>query len=313
MGKHVVVGAGQVGAEVVRSLSALGHEVVVATRSGSGPDLPGVRRVAVNATDSAELIQLTKGADALYNCVNPLYHRWLTDWPPIAESLLATAEATGAGYVILGNLYVYGEPHGPLTESSAETPSSAKAKVRLKLWRDALAAHRAGRIRATELRASDYFGPGSRDQSHLGDRFMPNLLAGKPVRLPGDPDQPHSWSYVRDVATALVTAGLHDRSWGRVWHAPTAPPMTYRQMAVRVHELAGTPAPPKVGSIPQWVIDLMGLAVPMMGEIKHVRYQFDRPFVIDSTAFQQTFGVEPTPIDEALKATIDWWRTEARA
>ncbi|MCG5211952.1 NAD-dependent epimerase/dehydratase family protein [Streptosporangium soli] len=307
MGKHVVVGAGQVGSEVVRELAARGQEVVVVSRSGSGPDLPGVRKVAANAADSAELIRLAQGADALYNCVNPAYHRWLTDWQPIADSLLATAEATGAGYVILGNLYVYGPPSGVMTESHPMRATSAKAEVRAQMWRDALAAHEAGRIRVTELRGSDYYGPGCLDQSHLGERFMPKVLAGKMARLTGDPDQPHSWTYVPDVATALVTAALDDRSWGRAWHIPTAPALTYREIATRVHELAGTPSP-KVGSTPQWLVDALGRMSPMLGEIKHIRYQFDRPFVMDSTAFQTTFGMSPTPVDEALAATIGWWR-----
>jgi nucleoside-diphosphate-sugar epimerase len=312
MGKHIVVGAGQVGSQVARKLAGLGHEAVVVSRSGAGPDLPRVRLVAANAADKEGLTALAAGAEAIYNCVNPLYHRWLTDWPPIARSLLGTAESTGAVYVILGNLYVYAPPTGPLTEDLPLEPPSEKSAVRVRIWQDALAAHEAGRVRVTELRASDYFGPGARDLSHLGERFMPKLLAGKPVRLTGDPDQPHSWTYIPDVAASLVTAATDERAWGRAWHVPTAPPMSYRQVAARVHELAGTPAP-KVGSVPQWLVNAIGIASPLLGEIKHVRYQFDRPFVLDSSAFQKTFGVTPTPMDEALTATIQWWRKQEKA
>lgn len=312
MGKHVVVGAGQVGAEVVKLLAERGHEVVVVTRSGSGPELPGVRRVAANAADGQAMAEVAARADAIYNCVNPLYHRWLTDWPPIAESLLGAAEASGAVYVILGNLYAYAPPTGPMTEDLPLDPPSPKAAVRARMWEDALAAHRAGRARVTELRGSDYFGPGCTSQSHLGDRFMPRLLAGKPVRLTGDPDQPHSWTYVPDVAAALVMAAGDERAWGRAWHVPTTPPRTFREMAVRVCELAGAPAP-KVGSIPQWLINTMGVFSPLLAEIKHIRYQFDRPFVVDSSAFTTTFGLAPTPLDEALTTTIAWWRSRTAA
>lgn len=44
MAKHVVVGAGQIGSEVARLLASRGHEVVLVSRSGSGPDLPGSAR-----------------------------------------------------------------------------------------------------------------------------------------------------------------------------------------------------------------------------------------------------------------------------
>ncbi|HEX6194996.1 MAG TPA: NAD-dependent epimerase/dehydratase family protein [Jiangellaceae bacterium] len=306
MAKHVVVGAGQVGSHLAGLLAKNEHEVVVVSRSGSGPAAPGVRLVAADASDENALIEITAGADVIYNCVNPPYHRWPTDWPPIASALLAAAEAAGAGYVILGNLYGYAPPSGPMTEDLPLNPPSAKAAVRVRMWEDALAAHRAGRARVTELRASDYFGPGAREQSHLGERFMPRILAGKPIRHTGDPDQPHSWTYIPDVARALATAATDDRSWGRAWHVPTAPPRTYREMANRVARLSGSPAP-KVGSVPQWLLDAVGRFSPMLREIKHVRYQFDQPFVIDSSAFEQSFGVRPTPIDDALAATLDWW------
>ncbi|MBP2704325.1 NAD-dependent epimerase/dehydratase family protein [Microbispora sp. RL4-1S] len=308
---HVVVGAGQVGSALARELAGRGREVVLVSRSGGGPDVAGVRRVATDAADRRRLADIATGAEALYNCVNPAYHKWLTDWPPIAAAMLGAAEDTGARYVILGNLYVYGPVAGPMTERTPMTPSSAKAEVRAAMWREALAAHEAGRVRVTELRASDYYGPGCRDQSHLGDLFMPRLLAGRAVRLTGDPDQPHSWTYVPDVVAALAVAGEDERAYGRVWHVPTVPAVSYRWLAERVCELAGLPAP-KVGSIPQWLLNLIGPANPMIGQIRHVRYQFDQPFVLGSTDFQETFGLRPTPLDDGLRATLTWWREEAR-
>lgn len=305
MGKHVVVGAGQVGSQLARALRELGHEVTLVSRSGSGPE--GVRRVAADATDRDRLISLTRGADTLYNCVNPLYHRWPQDWPPIADALLATAEATGAGYVILGNLYVYGPPEGPMRATDPLTPSSVKAGVRARMWQDAMTAHEAGRARVSEVRASDYFGPGCRDQSHLGDRFVPRLLAGKPVRFVGDPTQPHSWSYVPDVVRALALVGTSDRGWGRPWHVPTPPPLPAREVAERLCAIAGVPNP-GVKVLPHWLVRALGAFSPTLGELEAVRYQFVRPFVIDATDFETAFGMAPTPMDEALAATLAWWR-----
>jgi hypothetical protein len=63
-----------------------------------------------------------RGAAALYNAVNPAYHRWPTDWPPVAAALLTAAERTGAVLVTMSNLYAYGRPAGPMTP---ETPLAA--------------------------------------------------------------------------------------------------------------------------------------------------------------------------------------------
>jgi nucleoside-diphosphate-sugar epimerase len=308
MGKHVIVGSGQVGTHLAELLAGQGHEVVAVSRSGSGPrDTSGVTAVAADAADRDRLVDLAKGADVLYNCVNPAYHRWPEDWPPIADSLLHTAEVTGASYVLLGNLYGYAHPERPMRETDPLEPSMDKARVRVRMWQDALAAHEAGRIRVTEIRGSDYFGPGCRSQSHLGERFVPRLLAGKPAQFIVDADQPHSWTYVRDVATALATAGSAGTSWGRAWHVPTSPPMSARELAERLCALAGVPNR-GITVLPRWLVRALGLAIPMLGEVEAVRYQFARPFVIDSSDFQTEFGVAPTPIDDALTATIAWWR-----
>ncbi|MFI7045585.1 NAD-dependent epimerase/dehydratase family protein [Streptosporangium sandarakinum] len=312
MGKHVVAGAGQVGSQVARLLAEQGDEVVLVSRSGSGPELPGVRRVAADVADRDRMAALTRGAATLFNCVNPPYHRWAETWPGMAASMLGAAETSGAGYVILGCLYGYAAPDRPMRESDPLTPPSAKGAVRVRLWRDALAAHEAGRVRVTELRASDYFGPGSLDQAHLGERFVPRLLSGRVVRFVGDPEQPHSWTYTPDVARALVTAAGDDRVWGRAWHIPTDAPLSAARVADRLCALAGV-RNPGVRAMPHWLVRTAGAFSPMLGELEELRYQFTRPFVLDSTDFQTTFGMSPTPLDEALTSTIAWWRNRLAA
>lgn len=305
MAKHVVAGAGQVGAQLASTLAEQGHEAVLVSRSGSGPD--NVTTVAADVTDAERLAEIAHGAVALYNCVNPAYHRWLTDWPPMAAGLLGAAERSGATYVILGNLYVYAEPDAPMRETDPLSPPSAKAEVRANMWREAMAAYESGRVLVTEIRASDYFGPSCRDQSHLGERYMPRLLAGKTIRWFGDPAQPHSWTYVPDVVTALITAATDERACGRAWHVPTNPPMSALQITEEVCRLAKV-RNPGVKALPRSLLRVAGLVSPMIRELWHTEYQFTRPFIVDSSAFESTFDIAPTPLDKALTATIAAWR-----
>ncbi|MFF3668267.1 NAD-dependent epimerase/dehydratase family protein [Microtetraspora malaysiensis] len=307
MGKHVVVGAGQVGGRVAEALAEAGHEVVVVTRSGSGPDRAGITRVAARAQDTARMCRAAEGADALYNCANPKCHQWAQDWPPIADSLLRTAEATGAVLVTLSNLYGYGPVDGPMTEDTPLAATGTKGRVRAAMWKQALAAHQAGRVRITEVRGSDYFGPGASDQSFLGGRFVGPLLAGRRAMVLSDPDIPHSWTYLPDVAAALVKVATDERAWGRAWHIPTSPARGMRAMAERLCDLAGAPAP-RLSRLPGWALTAAGVVSPLLNEMRETRYQFDRPFVVDSSAFTATFGVTATPMDEALEETIASWR-----
>lgn len=310
MDRHVIVGAGAVGTHTARHLVAAGHEVRIVTRSGAGPDEPGIERIAADASDLDTLTRLTDGAAALYNCANPGdYSTWATVWPPLAASLLTTAEATGAVLVTMSNLYGYGPVDGPMTESTPLAATGSKGRIRARMWADALAAHEAGRARVTEARASDFWGPeGGND--HLGARFMPKLLAGRRLTHIASPDVPHSWTYLPDVGRTLATLGTDERAWGRAWHVPTLEPQTYRRMAELLAAEAGAPAP-KISTIPHWLQRGLGVAVPLLRELEEVRHQFTHPFVLDSTAATDTFGLEPTPLDEALAATVAWWRANA--
>ncbi|MFP3906321.1 MAG: NAD-dependent epimerase/dehydratase family protein [Acidimicrobiales bacterium] len=306
MDRHVIVGAGAVGTHTARHLVAAGHEVRVVTRSGSGPTEPGIERVAADATDPGALARLVDGAAALYNCANPSgYHQWTRDWPPLAASLLATAERTGAVLVTMSNLYGYGPVDAPMTEDTPLAATGSKGRIRARMWLDALAAHEAGRARVTEARASDFFGPeGGND--HLGRRFMPKLLAGKRLSHIASPDVPHSWTYLPDVGRTLATLGTDERAWGRAWHVPTNPPLTYRQMAELMAAEADAPTP-KISTIPHWLQRGLGLAMPMVRELEETHHQFAEPWILDSSAVTEVFGLEPTPMDRAVADTVAWW------
>lgn len=307
VGRHVVVGAGQVGGRVAELLADAGHEVVVVTRSGSGPRRAGVTLIAADAGDAPTMRRVCEGADVLYNCANPKYHRWVRDWPPIAAALLSAAESAGAVLVILSNVYGYGPVDGPMTEDLPLASTGTKGRVRARMWEDALAAHRSGRVRVVEVRGSDFFGPRSADLSFLGGRFIGPLLAGRPATVLSDPDIVHSWTYLPDVARTLVAVAENEGAWGRAWHVPTGPAVSAREWAERLCRLAGAPAP-RIRRLPGWMLAAAGLVVPLVRELKETRYQFDRPFILDSSASEAALGLSPTPLDEALKETVAWWR-----
>src|SRR3954454_10813123 len=77
---HVIVGAGPVGSATALLLAERGEKVVLVPRSGKGPDDPRITRVAADATHADRLVELTTGSAVLYNCANPQYHQWFTDW-----------------------------------------------------------------------------------------------------------------------------------------------------------------------------------------------------------------------------------------
>ncbi|MCA0296361.1 MAG: NAD-dependent epimerase/dehydratase family protein [Actinobacteria bacterium] len=298
---HVVVGSGVIGREVARLLAERGERVRIVTRSGSGPEHPLIERVAADAADPVRLTELTAGTAALYNCASPAYHRWATDWPPLAASLLVAAERSGAVLVTMSNLYGYGPCPMPMTERTPLAATSVKGQVRARMWRDALAAHEAGRARVTEVRASDYLGVSP--NSFVHGRVVPALLAGRKAQVLGDPDAPHTFTWTRDIARMLVTAAGDERAWGRAWHVPSHDPVTPRELVADLCRAAGV-APVEVTTLSPWVLRLGGLFSPVLRELPEVAYQTAQPFIMDSSAATTTFGLVASPWDDILTDTL---------
>ena len=305
MSRHVIIGAGPIGTATALLLAERGEDVVIVTRSGSGPSHPAVTPAAADASSSARMAELATGAVAIYNCANPAYHRWPTDWPPLARALLTAAERSGAVLATVSNLYGYGRVFGPMTEDLPLAATGPKGRTRAQMWLDALAAHDAGRVRATEVRASDYVAPGP--SSHLGDRVVPRLLAGKSVTVLKSADTPHTWTAVNDVARLLVTVAADERGLGRAWHVPSNPPRTQREAVHDLCHVAGVDSV-RVREHPAVLIRALGLVNPLIRELAEVSYQFENPFVLDSSAAEQTFGLVPTPWDDVLAGVIASYR-----
>ena len=296
MAQHVIIGAGAVGSATALLLAQRGEQVRIVTRRGSGPEHPGIDRIAADATDAARLTEITTGAAALYNCASPLYHQWFTDWPPLAAAFLTAAERTGAVYAGMSNLYGYGPVDGPITPQLPIAATHPKLRLRAEMWNDALAAHQAGRIRAVEVRGSDYIEANSILSAVIGKP----VLAGKRAYAPGPLDVLHSWTSVHDCANTLVTVAADESAHGQVWFAPTNPPLTVRQLATRFAEANGAPRA-KLTLIPYPVMWISGLFSPLIKELRTTRYQFTRPFVIDSSATTRALGLTPIALDEALR------------
>jgi nucleoside-diphosphate-sugar epimerase len=297
MSLHVIVGAGPVGSGVARLLAERGEKVRVISRRGGGPEYPEIERIAADATDADRLSELARGAAALYNCANPPYDRWLTDWPPLAASLLTAAERSGAVLAVASNLYGYGPVTGPITDTTPLAATHPKLKVRADMWREAVARHQGGRIRVTEIRSSDYL----EANSILSFVLAKPILAGKRAFVPGALDVPHSWTAIADAVRTLVTVAVDERAWGRAWLVPSNPPLTVRELAARFAAVMGAPAP-KLSEIAYPIFWTAGLFVPLVRELRATRYQFVEPFTVDASATERTFGLAPGDLDTALKS-----------
>lgn len=300
---HVVLGAaGGIGKAVVAELTARGHEVRAVSRGASG------FRADVTTIGGAKAA--CAGAAVVYQCAQPAYDRWAAEFPGFIRTVLTGVEAAGARVVMADNLYMYGPVDGPMTEDLSYAATSPKGRARAEVAQLILAAHRDGRVRATLGRASDYYGPGGLN-TILGPTVFAAAVAGKTARWVGALDQPHTVSYLPDIAAGLVTLGENPHADGRAWHLPVGPPVTGREFLNLVWNAAG--GTPKTAGLGRAMQRLIGVFNPIVRELGETRYQRDRAWVVDDTAFRTAFGPgRVTPHAEAVTATVEWFRTQAR-
>ena len=249
------------------------------------------------------------GATVVYHCANPPYARWPELHPPLMRAIIEGASSAGAKVVFGDNLYAYGPVEGSLTEDLPHQARGPNGRTRARVADDLLAAHEDGRVRAAIGRGSDFFGPHAH-QSTVGDRVFARAVADKPAQVLGDPDAPHTVTYLEDFARALVTLGEREEALGKVWHVPNAETVTTRQFVEMVFAELGRP--PRLRPAPRWGLVLAGLFNPTVRAVREQLYQSEHPWLVDSARFEQTFGWRATPLQEAIRATAVWFREHTR-
>lgn len=304
MSHHVIVGAGTVGNLIAQKLTDRGISCVLVSRSIRSSPVQGVRVAAIDALDTSALTSVCDGAVALYNCVNPPYDRWPTLWPQLHRSFLAASELSEAVLCTLGNVYAYGRVTTAMTPDMPTRARFVNGRVRADMWTSALDAHRSGRVRATEVRASNFIGP--RAQSAIGATVVPALLRGERPLVRGRADRLHSFTYVDDIAHTMIECATNPHAWGRPWHAPNNPPVTQQDVLDAVADAARVPRR-RARTEPGWLNYLRSRRTPVSREMRKIRFHFTDNFVVDDRATREELSCHPTDWAHVIRVTAEWY------
>ena len=290
---YVVVGAGPVGRETARLAAGEGHDVVLTSRNAGSVQGGEVRTVSADATDVAQLVRISRGADVIFMCAMAPYHRWPTEFFPILDGTVKAAETVGAKLVVLGNLYGYGENAAtPVSPALPLDPTTRKGTVRTIMWQRAAAAT----VPAIEVRASDFLGQGA--VTYFSLLALPALLKKEAVvSFPGNLDAPHAWSFTKDTAKTLVAAARFTGKWGRAFHAPV--------QHVSIRDLVGKFAAMLEMKTPELrqmtPTQLSGIG---FHEALEMLYLFEKPFRVDAADSEQLLGVRASSLDAMVQDTL---------
>lgn len=302
---HVVLGAGPLGMATAEALLRRGRRVTMVNRSGQAEAPAGVVVTKADLYDPASVRAATQGAAAVYQCAQPAYHEWTTRFAPMQAAIIEGVAANGAKLIVAENLYMYGAVDGPIHEDLPYAAHTRKGRIRKHMAEQVAEVHRSGKLRTAAARGSDFFGPGVLG-STLGERVFLPALAGKAAQITGRTDRPHSYTYIGDFGEALAILGERDEALGRHWHVPSAPAITQGALVALIGAELGSPL--KVATMGRLMLTLGGLFIPEARETVEMLYEFERPFVVDGSRFTAAFGLQPTPLAEAIGRTVRWYR-----
>lgn len=302
---HVIFGTGPLGMAVMRELVCGGKPVRMVNTRGHAEVPSGVEVVKGDAYSADATTELCRGAQVVYQCAMPPYTEWLQKFPPMQAAILEGTARNQAKLIIGDNLYMYGEVDGKIHEGLPYAAKTRKGQLRARLAESALAAHQAGKVQVALGRGSDFFGPGVL-ASAIGKQAIQRALQGKSAQLLGNLDVPHSFTYIDDFGKALVILGEQEEALGQAWHIPNNSPLTQRELMTLFFEEIGQPA--QMMAMRGMLMTMVGLFSPTVREMKEMMYALDKPYLVDSSKFEQVFQMSATPLRQAVRRTVEWYR-----
>jgi len=304
---HIILGAGgPVADALTQELSAANEKVRLISRkpiTTSG----NTSWQKADLLNKNEVFSVVKEASVIYLCAGLKYDAkvWAEQWPIIMQNVIAATKQTGARLIFFDNVYMYGLVEGKMTEETPDQPSSKKGKIRAKTAETLMDEVKAGNIRASILRAADFYGAAASANSVFDSMVLAKYAKKGSALWLGNPAKLHSFTYVPDAGKALFLLGQNPQSDNQIWHAPTAPALTGKQfieLAANVYQTK-----PKFSAINKLMLRLIGIFSSTTAAAVEMFYQYDHDYVFDSTKFEKFFKVEPTAYEtgfQELKNTL---------
>lgn len=266
----------------------------------------------LDVNDLSQIDTAVNGSDVVYITVGFDYNLkvWQKKWPPFLDAVIKACVNHHAKLVHFDNVYPYAlSSINHMTEDAPWQPPSKKGAVRKLLNEMIMQEVEKKNLTAMIVRAADFYGPDT-DKSMLGETVVKNLLKGKKAQAFGNINKIHNYTFTPDAGIATALLGNTSDAYNQVWHLPTTKEkLTTKQWIELVANELGTE--PKTQNIPNWMLHIIGIFVPLMKEFPEMMYQYDRDYFFDSSKFEKRFGITATKPEEGIKIMIENFKTTA--
>lgn len=307
----VTGGAGFIGANLCRALAAdpAVDEVVAYDDLSTGVAAnlgDGVRLVEADINDGVMIRKELDGASTVVHlAARPSVPRSIED--PVASHvanttgtlgvLEAARHAGGVHVIVASSSSVYGaNPELPKHEGLKPSPLSPYAAMKLATETYTLAWGASFGLDVLAFRFFNVFGPlqpAGHSYAAVVPAFIAAALDGRPLPIHGDGEQSRDFTYVGSLCGVLLDAVRRRVTHPEPVNLAFGSRTTLNEVADLLERMLGRP------------LEREHVA-PRSGDVRHS--------MADQTRLRSLFpGVEPRPLEEGLRATIDWFRTEGSA
>lgn len=310
--KLVTGGAGFIGSAVVRNLLARGDEVRIVDDLSKGSTVnipPGVEYLEGDLSDADVCSTAFKGADVCFHLAAKIggigyFHRYpadiLDDNNLMLSRLFRTATDVGTKVVYVSSSMVF-ERAGefPTPEAAIDrTPPPFSAYGFSKLVGEwyCRAFHDQFGTPFAIARPFNAYGPGELPEdepglAHVIPDLIHKVLSGeRPIPLLGDGRQTRSFTYVDDVADAVVTIGTNPAGESEDFNVGTDVETSIRDLLAIVWQACGHAGEPAVTETPAMPVDV-ARRIPDVSKIGRV---------LGWSA--------PTSLEEGIRRTVEWYQ-----
>lgn len=301
---QTILGAGgAIGKELAIDLHTYTNNIRLVSRNPKAVNNSD-QLMTADLTSASHVDRAVEGSDIVYLVVGIEYKAsvWQKQWPLIMRNVIDSCKKNDSKLVFFDNVYMYDRDFlANMTEEIPTRPTSRKGKVRAQVVQMLLDEMKTGKITALIARSADFIGP---TNSLLVEMVYKNFIKGKKANWFSQTDKIHSFTNTIDAARGTAKLGNAPDAYGQIWHLPTSDArLTGKDWITLFAKEMGVE--PKFSVLPDWLLGILGLFIPVLKEMKEMTYQYDRDYFFNSNKFNNRFGYKPISPEDGVQKLVE--------